>query len=315
MPKFSKPVRYGFTAAIILIVGYLFGKTLVRNWDALKHVDFSISGWTILGIVLFALAVVVSGLLWGRMVGELSGTTISKIESIRVHCLSWLLKYIPGQVGSVANKLAWASTNGFSKSLVTLTFIYENVFLVIGSLVPTIVILLLAGSVDLTGNSALLASLLAIVPLIVLTNDRVFSWGTNLVSKRVLKHDVPREYFLSSKQSFKYQIWYLGPRIINGAGAVVIAATMFQVPSSAYLPLACAYVIAGAVGILAVFVPSGVGVRESVFVLLALPYMASQDAIILSLATRLWATVADIIVALIYFGLNVYMKRAHKETD
>ncbi|MGO1943994.1 MAG: lysylphosphatidylglycerol synthase domain-containing protein [Ancrocorticia sp.] len=312
MPKFSKPVRYGLTACIVIAVGYLFGRTLYRNWDAVKDVDFSVDSWTVLGILLFALAVVVSGLLWGKMVGELSGTRISKLESIRVHCLSWLLKYIPGQVGSVANKLAWAATHKYPKSMVTLTFIYENVFLVIGSLVPPVVILLLAGSVDLTGNTALLVSLLAIVPLIVLTNDRVFSWGTNLVSRRVLKHEVPKEYFLNSRQSFRYQLWYLIPRVVNGAGAVVIAAPMFSVAPGEYLPIACAYVIAGAVGMMAVMVPSGVGVRESVFVLLVLPYLPSQEAIVLSLATRLWATLADVVVAVIYLGLNLYVKRIAK---
>jgi uncharacterized membrane protein YbhN (UPF0104 family) len=86
---------------------------------------------------------------------------------------------------------------------------------------------------------------------------------------------------------------------------------MVDPPSGAYLPLACAYVIAGAVGILAIAVPSGIGVRESVFVFLAAPFVNTQEAIVLSLAARLWATLADVIVAAIYFALNYYMRRTH----
>lgn len=305
----NRTLRTLLTVLLVVVVAYFFGKSLYRNLDALKDIDFSVNGWTISSVLLFALAVVSSGVLWGRMVSQLSGIRVPDLEAIRVHSSSWLLKYVPGQVGSIVNKVAWAKGYGISQMLVTLTFVYENVFLIVGSMVPPTIILLFTGTLDLTGNHALLAALLSLIPLVGLTSKQVFSWMSNIVARHTIKREVPSEYFLESGQSLKYQLWYLVPRVVNGLGVVAIAKTMFDPAPSTYLPLACAYIIAGAVGILAIAVPSGIGVRESVFVFLALPYISSSEAIVLSLAARLWATLADVVVAAAYFGLNGYLKR------
>lgn len=297
-------LRALLTVAIVLAVGTFFARSLMSNIDAVRAIDFSIDGWIIGAVITFALAVLVSGALWGRMVTLLSGVRIPTSEAIRVHSSSWLLKYIPGQVGSIVNKVAWAQKRGLSKTLITLTFIYENVFLIVSSLVPTTVILLLAGNVDLTGNAMLLAALLALIPLLIMTSRPVFSWMSSLLTRRALKREMPSEYFLSSRQSLTYQLWYLIPRVVNGVGVAALAHSMIDPPPSAYLPIACAYIIAGAVGILAIAVPSGIGVRESVFVFLALPYIGVEAAIVMSLAARLWATAADLVVAAVYFVLT-----------
>lgn len=302
-------LKYVLTALILGVVGYYFWKQLSRNIDALRSVDYSVDGWIVLAILTFAYAVTVSGRLWGAMVSQLSDKRVPPLEAVRVHCSSWLLKYIPGQMGSVVNKVAWASRWDLPKSLVTLTFIYENVFLIIGSMVPTTVILLAMGALDLTGNHTLLIALLALVPIIALTNRRVFRWMTNLVAHRTLKRDIPAEYFLGSGQALKYQLWYMLPRVVNGIGVIAIAHSMFGSPARTWVPIICAYTIAGAVGIMAILVPSGLGVRESVFVFLLGPYLPVEQAIILSLAARLFATLADLVVALVYLVLNTQKSR------
>jgi hypothetical protein len=297
-------LRVGLAVAVVAVVGFFFTRALLANLDALRGVSFRVDGWIVTAVLLFAVAVVVSGWLWGAMTGELSGSRVPVGEAVRVHSLSWLLKYVPGQVGSVVNKITWAQGYGISKVLVTLTFVYENAFLLIGSLVPPAIVLIVFGAFDITGSGMLLAAMASLVPLLALTNRRVFRWCTNLLARRTLKRDVPRDYFLGSGQALRYQLLYLLPRVVNGAGFVAIAVSMLDVPATAYLPLAAAYIIAGAVGILAVFVPSGIGVRESVIVLLTAAYLPVEEAIVLSLAARLYATIADGVVA----GLYVTMK-------
>ena len=54
-----------------------------------------------------------------------------------VHSASWLLKYIPGQAGSLLNKLVWGKDKGFSRTLIVITFIYENIFLQLASIIPS----------------------------------------------------------------------------------------------------------------------------------------------------------------------------------
>ncbi|MGC0144975.1 hypothetical protein, partial [Pseudactinotalea sp. Z1732] len=53
---------------------------------------------------------------------------------------------------------------------------------------------------------------------------------------------------------------------------------------------------------------SGVGVRESVFVLLSVAYLPVEQAIVLALAARLSATLGDGVVAGVY-GLLTFTSR------
>lgn len=315
-PGRRRALRWILTVAIVTVVAALFTRALIANADALGSLDLRPDAWVAGALALFALAVVLSGVLWGRMIAHLGGITVGVAEAIRVHCLSWLLKYIPGQVGSVVNKLTWAHSRGVPKSLATLSFFYENAFLIIGSIVPTGLILLFLGALDLAGGDGgiVLLTAASVLPLLVLTSRPVLRWGTNQVARRVLKRQVPDEHFLTSPSALKYQLMYLIPRIVNGAGLVLIAISMFEVPASAYIPLASAYIFAGAAGILAVFVPSGIGVRESVFVLLAVAYLPVEQAIVLALAARLLATLGDALVAAIYGALRFTATRAAPTT-
>jgi len=300
-------LRGGLTVAVLAVVAYFFGRGLADNWTAVQQIDIQVNAWSVGAVVLFGGAVVVSGLLWGHMLSLLGGTRVTTADAVRVQCASWLLKYVPGQVGSVTNKVVWAGQRGISRTLVVITFVYENAFLLLGSIVPTAIILLFADAFvgetdDLLGT--LIPVVIALVPLLLVTNRRVFRWAVNLVARRALKRDVPREYFLGSRDALGYQLAFLVPRVINGVGFVLIVVSFLDVPVSAYLPLAAAYVLAGAIGILAVFVPSGLGVRESVIVLFAARYLPVEQAIVLSLLARLYSTVGDGVVALVYGALK-----------
>jgi hypothetical protein len=304
-----RALRWGFTVLILGVVAYLFAVALWENWDrvAAEHLTFD---WLwIPATLIFAIAVPLTGLLWGRMVRVLDRDPRGRVthaEAVAVQCASWLLKYIPGQVGSVVNKVVWAGKKGVSRSLVLITFIYENVFLQIASIVPSAVILLASLGPELFGDNAtlLLLPLLVLVPLGAIAYKPFFHRLVNVAARRLLKQDLPAEYFLSSWQSLRFVGEFLGPRIINGVGFVMIATTVAEVPPTQWLPFGAAYVLAGAIGILAFFVPSGLGVREAVIVVVLSQYVPAAEAIVISLLARLLSTLGDGLVALIYVGVR-----------
>ena len=120
----------------------------------------------------------------------------------------------------------------------------------------------------------------------------------------MLHHELPPNYFLSTFQALRCSVEFIGPRVLNGFGFVVLASTVTTVSPSEWLPFGAAYVLAGAIGILAFFVPSGLGVREAVIVLVLSQYMPTAEAIVISLLARLFSTIGDGVVALIYVGLR-----------
>ena len=105
-------------------VGYFFYQALANSQEQLRDLTIGLNGVSFLSILAFTLAVIVSGLLWGRLLSLLARTPVAQSDAVRIHSASWLLKYIPGQVGSYLNKIAWAHSRGISKKTTSTTFIY-----------------------------------------------------------------------------------------------------------------------------------------------------------------------------------------------
>ena len=300
-------LRWGATVAVIAIVGYFFARSLISNWGEIEARQLSFSWMWVLATVLFAVAVPLTGIAWARIVRTLDpAARVSSAEAVAVQCLSWLLKYIPGQVGSVANKVVWAKKKGISRTLIVISFIYENVFLQLASIVPAVVILFISLGPQIFGENVtlLVLPLIILIPLVLVLYRPFFHMIVRVPAKRVLKKEISREYFLGSGPSLVSLLEFIGPRIVNGVGFVLIAAAVAEVAPDEWLPFAAAYVLAGAIGILAVFVPSGLGVREAVIVLILSQYIPTAEAIIISLLARLLSTIGDAIIAVIYLGIR-----------
>jgi uncharacterized membrane protein YbhN (UPF0104 family) len=311
-PAWRTALRYALTTVVVVAVGYLFWSALAQNWSEVQAQHLQVNWLMAAAVVVFAIAVPVSGLLWGQIVNRLSPEPrVGAREAMAVHSASWLLKYIPGQVGSLLNKVVWGTRRGLSRTLVVITFIYENVFLQLASIVPGLLILIPAVGIGVFGRNAVtvVLPLLALVPLVAVLDRRIFHRVLSFASRRALKQELPTEYFLPTRSTLLLLAEFVVPRILNGVGFVLVAASFMDVPPAAWLPLGAAYVLAGAIGILAVFVPSGLGVREAVIFVFALQYMTPAQAVLLSLLSRLISTIADAVVALVYAGLRLSLRK------
>lgn len=290
---------------VITTVAYLFFKTLTDNWDNIGGLSAVPDSRTFIGMFLLILSVVSTGMLWGQLVKRLSGKEVGHRAAVKTHLASWLLKYIPGQAGSYLGKINWGTKNGISKIQITNSFIYENIFLILASTVPTVPVILWLFADELDGDLGIFLPLLIVLPLVVLLNGKVFFTIANRVAKFFKKTKIGADMFLSGGELWAYQLKFIVPRILNGLGFVFIAASFFEVTPGMVVPLACIYVLAGIIGVLAVFVPSGLGVREGVIVLLSSAYFTNEEAVALALLARFYATIADIGI----FGLYTYLNK------
>src|SRR5690606_18390337 len=94
-----------------------------------------------------------------------------------------------------------------------------------------------------------------VLPLLLVMQKPVFRPIVNRLARRPLKGEVPPEYFLGTGSAFAFQAAYLIPRAINGVGVVVIAVALAGAHPASWIPLAAAYALAGAAGIIVFFTP------------------------------------------------------------
>lgn len=289
--------------AVLLFVAFVFIRTLMRDWENVRESILNISWYAWLSIPFLVSAVVVSGLLWGRLVLLATGYKVPLKDAVRVHSASWILKYVPGQVGSLVNKVAWAGKVGISRAAAATSVMYENILLVFASVLVSIPVILIADEA-FYGNSTVLMGLALIIAIVFFSNDKILYRLLNYALKLVKKKPIDRKFMMKSGSLMKFTLLYSIPRILNGIAFVIICSAMFDVTSDMYLPLAATFVFASVIGLLALFVPSGIGVREAVIVVLLSVYIPVELAMVVALVARFFATMADLGVLGVYLILN-----------
>jgi glycosyltransferase 2 family protein len=303
MKKLYRIVAKVIPWVVVLAVAVFFYRTLSDNLHKLEGISLGFDVWALLGIIAFTLAVVVSGLLWGNLLSKLAGREVYTADAVRIHAASWLLKYVPGQVGSYLNKLAWGTKQGISKKTVSTSFIYENVLMVVAGITLSFPIVLIFNDA-FKGNLSLFVPVLMIIPMVIVFSRKIFYTLLNKAFLFVGKKPFQKSDFLTGFELIRYQLGYFIPRLLNGVGFIFIVQSMLPVSAPMYVGLASIYILASIVGLLAVFVPGGLGVREAVIVAFLSVYFPVEQAIIVALVTRLYATISDAGVALVYLILN-----------
>lgn len=296
-PATIRALRWAVFLALIIGVALGFSNVLFSVWEDIKDQPLTLSWQFVLAWLIFGVAVALSGVLWGRILSELEQRPIGALSAASAHCVAWLLKYIPGQVGAFVYKVAWAKKRGFSASNAGLSFLYENLFLQIASLVPGLIILaLFAGSFVGDAANVIVSALIAVAAIGVglLLLGPALRWTMGRLVQRMEATTLKP---LSNAAALRHAAWFVLPRLLNACGFVLIVSAITPVQATDWLALGAIYVVAGAIGILAVFVPSGLGVREGVIVVLAAPLIGASSAIVAAVLARLIATAADILVA------------------
>lgn len=259
---------------------------------------------------LFTGAVLVSGVLWGGLVNNLgSHKPIHMIEAIKVHSLAWLFKYFPGQGGGVLSKVVWGKRNGIERKAVLTSVLYENIFLASSSILLSVPFLGLTVLSEISGTGSLLIPFVLALGVFPFLIPAVFSKSIVIGLKLIGRKPPTADLALSGKEVLQSQLLFLIPRLINGLGFVLIASIFVDLTIMDTVQLSGAYILGGIIGILAFFVPSGIGVREAVVVIAAGSVLGADVAVAAAIIARVCATIGDVLVALIYGVLKGFYGR------
>jgi hypothetical protein len=288
---------------VVGVVAYFFATTLIANWERVAKYPIVVDLSTVSATVIFALAVVVSGVLWARVLHALGERHIDHWSATEAHLGSWLVRYIPS-VAQPLYKVNWASGRGVRRATAFLAFLYEFAFVQLASILGSLVVLLLARASMLANDQVVMLSLVLIVTGV--AGIGALRYAVNPVAARLAKARKIEDFGALPAIGWGTAGSLVGlftlPRIVNGIGVVLLTASLLPGTSTVdAIAIAAAYTIAGAIGVLWVFVPSGLGVREATFVaILASLGFNVVDAIALSVVARLCSTIADLVVAGIF---------------
>lgn len=301
-----KIVKIAFGALAVIFIAWYFYKNRDEFSEKIMSVDLGVFAVA----VLFYFAYKLSLASLFHYITKINGCSISYGKALTAYLLSILGKYIPGKVFLLAARLTYYKEENAPLSKVTVCFFIENICTLLGAAMLFILSLFFFPN-ELLGNYKWLTILL-IAAFFICIHPKIINAALKVIGK-IFKKDleIPMKY----PQILKVVLMFIGNWLIAGFGFFMLVRSVNPaVGWNEMLFCAGVYGISAIMGILAIFAPSGLGVREGLILAGLMLIMPESDAAVISVISRLWQTVAELILAGGAFAVTLVMKK-RKRTE
>lgn len=222
-------------------------------------------------------------------------------QLIYVYAKAWMGRYIPGTAPWILGKIYFASQHGVSKQKLAVSSLLEGGLQIVTMLVFALALLAFDTRLDVLGGGFKLLMVAVTVVGVIALIPRVYNRAVGTVYKLLRHKHIDAENAATNKTTLQGAALYLVDALINGLSLFFIAKAVD--PTLAYSNIVFAMgaaSLAGAASMLAIFAPSGLGVREGIQLVLFSLIMPKELALAVTVITRLWNVAMD----LAFWGLS-----------
>jgi uncharacterized membrane protein YbhN (UPF0104 family) len=285
-------------ATVYFLVAYL-----VRSWSSIKDFDWQLdAGWLALSGVAFLIYYFVQAGFWWLLLRG-CGAPSPFWPAASVWGKSILARYVPGNVFMFVGRAWMSHSQGLAVERVTAAMVYEQALGVCGALLAVAV--LFPFWEYRPGVTAL--SLLAVPVLVVLMHPRVFGpvagWALRLLHRPAL------EVTLGFGTVLVMLVLFMLDWLVAGTGAWLLSRSITGLDLDALPLVVVAYALAYVAGMVAFFIPSGIGVREAVLTASLSKELPGGVALTWSLLLRLWVTAVELVFVGVVVGVDLLLRR------
>ena len=297
---------------IVVIAIFLFlGKMIRDNWSQVKDTPFSLQPLSfILSTLIFAFSYFIQIWAWYLITLKLK-IALSPSETLKIWFYSQLGKYLPGKIWMFLSRFHFYESKGQSKKVISVAIYLEVVTMIVaaGLIFLTGLIFFKEMQSVYSGRTFWLV-LLPFISVFVCLHPRILEKIINWTLAQ-FKRDV-----VSLSISYSDVLWILFICIVSwvvgGIGFYLFVDSIYPATAQYILFLTGALAVSSTLGLIAIFAPSGLGVREGALVYLLSYMMPGGVAVIISILTRIWMTLIEIgLIGMVYL-INQFYKGPEK---
>ncbi len=297
MPSKSKMKK--ILPRILLYLSLLFFAWYLYKTDYLVFNDVSVDPLFMGLSILFLLSgFIVSALSWGNAL-SVHQIRIPQKTALISHGLPVFAKYIPGKIWVILGRASYVSRKGIPLKLTSLISLKEQlIYLLLGLLICCIPVFLFTGN-KWFGIAILLS---ALVLGLVIFSPFLHRFTLKTVEKILKKQiDLPLLRLTDAVKISYYIIIYWTLWMI------AFSLLLYSVfPAQTNWSMAFAFPAGVTYGVLAIFLPGGIGVREGIFTAyLTASGMPIENAATISMISRLWFIAGEMGIFLIALTLKI----------
>lgn len=277
---------WAIQVAVAAVVIRMVWTALSRNWSEFRslHMSFALRpGWIALSVLVILLSYASSVEAWRRILAGW-GQRLAYGRAARVWLVANLGRYIPGKVWSVAGLMALAQRAGIEPWAAG-----ASAFAIQAIAIGTAVALVAAATPSAASPLRLSAAALVAAGTIAL-----LTWpaAVRKVARYVTKAEKVRPLPLASvveSSALGLLSW-----MIHGTAFWLLVRGLGLPGTLPLMTAAGVFALGYILGLLALFAPGGVGVREVVLISQLTPSLGAGGAVALSLASRLVLTLTEV---------------------
>jgi hypothetical protein len=302
----------GHLAKCLVIVGLLglIVRVLLINLPELRRHSIKCDAWLLVAsLALLALHLLITSMLW-HLFTVVNRASIPLGAAIVAWFYSMLGKYIPGKVFLWAGRTFYYHREGQSIKRITFCLLLDMALQLLASCLVIAVALAWSPHMFLSKYRSATWILIAVVALGV--NPRVLRLVLNR-GLRLLRRE-PVVVAMRQRDIAAIVAGYTANCLLLGLAFFCFVNALHPTPVEKYLFLTGAFLVAGWTGVLAVFAPGGLGVRDSVLLVALCTMMPDSTAAVVVLAARVWTTAAELICVSLAFCYDRWTKRRAEGT-
>jgi uncharacterized membrane protein YbhN (UPF0104 family) len=223
--------------------------------------------------------------------------TLPFLSALRVWSLSNLARFIPGAVWQFAGLAALAADEGVSPLAATGAVLLQQIVLLATGFVVAVMLAPgwiepLTGGLSPTMTASIAVAALAALCVVIPATMPALGRGLGRMVKRQFAWPRPTVPAFAG-----YTIILVIPWLIYSIAFWLFCRSLLGSSAPSLLTAGGAFVASYVAGIVAVFAPAGIAVREAALVALLAPILDSRVALMLALGSRLWMIALEILMA------------------
>jgi hypothetical protein len=283
----------------VLCIGFYIFRAIFLGSQEIGKYEFHFNTFFLLvSLALFVLAYAMPVYAWLLLLGYQGFSGVSFFSAYRIWFYSFMGRYLPGKVGVFLIRAELSKEYSIPGSVVANIAVAEVCLFVAASIFLSMPLILLHYAEFLW--PAVFSLCISGIVILLLQNKSLVSFLGHL-SPRLSRF---KTLSLSPSSAVRVLFIYMGFWLVMGLSFVAFLHSFVSVDPWRIGEIIAGYMLAFCGGMLAVFTPSGLGVREILLAKLLQPLYDVEIAYVISVATRLWSTVFEGIFVLVIWTVR-----------
>ncbi len=298
--KINKNVRYLVQAIVVAVIFYFLIKNLYTNWLKVRtyewhfnYVLLAISFCILLGVSIFMIVV------WRHILEQFNAHLPFK-KAFKIWFLSSLGRYIPGKVWQVMGMAYLTNKEGIRAEIsITSAVLAQSLSFIPGMILGLFTIMFLIPDIQLPGWVYL--SLILVPVSIIIVYPPYLEKLINMINRALKRSEVHISATFTGNLFTMFL--YLCAWVVYGLAFFLFTRSITFIDTSHIFSFFGIFAGAYIIGLIAVFVPGGLGVREGILAALLSAFFPFPVAVAIAFGSRIWITCAELLCVVVALRL------------